>query len=88
MQLGRVYVTEGVVVSFPNNDDVNNLAQIITRHQEGDWGDTCNDDKKLNEAALKNGGRIVSKYKYKEEELFVITEADRSLTTMMLTGEY
>jgi hypothetical protein len=76
------------MASFPEQDDATNLAKLITRHQEGDYGETCEEDKQLNIEALEQGLRVVSKYSYKDKELFVITEADRSATTMMLTEEY
>lgn len=89
MQLGRVFVTKGVMSMFPGQDDATSLASIVTRHQEGDYGETCQEDQELNREAVKQGGlRVVSKYRYKDEDLLVITEADRSSTTMMLIGEY
>jgi hypothetical protein len=64
------------------------LAALVRRHLSGDWGDVGAEDAKANEAALKWGERILSSYKVGEEKLWVITEADRSSTTVMTPGEY
>jgi hypothetical protein len=63
--------------------------EIIERHQSGDWGDLYPEDCTLNNDALKNGARILSAYKLKGGgRLWVITEADRSVTTLLLPCEY
>jgi len=63
--------------------------QFVHRHVSGDWGDVCTDDASANEWALKNDGRILSSYKTKVgEKIWVITEADRSATTLLLPDEY
>jgi hypothetical protein len=64
------------------------LLEIIGRHHVGDWGDVCPDDAVLNDDALRDGDRLVSAYKVGDEKVFVITEADRSQTTLMLAEEY
>lgn len=61
----------------------------LERHQRGDWGNLGNSDKQANEDALKHGGRILSKYLLKDgTPIYLITEADRSYTTVMLVGDY
>ena len=61
----------------------------LERHQRGDWVNLGTSDKQANEQALKDGGRIVSKYLLKDgTPIYVITEADRSYTTVMLVGDY
>ena len=57
---------------------------ILARHVTGDWGDLCHEDKRANVDALRCGARILSRY----GDLYVITEADRSATTIMLREEY
>jgi len=62
---------------------------LIKRHVSGDWGDVCADDAEANEAALKDGDRILSVYHTsKGEKVYVITEWDRSATTVLLASEY
>jgi hypothetical protein len=62
---------------------------FISRHLQGDWGDCCQEDRQANEDALKNGDRLFSVYAtVKGTKLWVITEADRSSTCVLLPGEY
>ena len=65
------------------------LAQLLERHLSGDWGDTCESDARTNEEALRSGNRIISWYQVsKELRIMIITEADRSATTILLPEEY
>ena len=65
------------------------LLQLLERHLRGDWGDTCKIDRVANEHALCNGDRIVSWYQLSgKTRVLIITEADRSATTIMLSEEY
>jgi len=62
---------------------------FLSKHVQGDWGTMCADDKQLNEDALSNGDRIHSAYKtLKGEDIWIITEADRSTTTILLPEDY
>ncbi len=61
---------------------------LLYRHQTGDYGDLGKDDLKANADAITHGERILSRYTVGEEDYYVITEWDRSLTTVMLVGEY
>lgn len=64
-------------------------VSLIVRHVTGDWGDLCQEDKEENELAVKEGFRILSAYKLPTgEKLWVITEADRSATTILRPDEY
>ena len=65
------------------------LPKIIARHSAGDWGDVCDEDAKMNDAALTTECRIMSVYKVKDDlEIWAITEADRSSTTLLLPEDY
>lgn len=65
------------------------LTQLLERHLSGDWGDTCESDARTNEEALRSGNRIISWYQVsKELRIMIITEADRSATTILLPEEY
>jgi hypothetical protein len=65
------------------------LPKIIARHSAGDWGDVCDEDAKTNDAALNAGCRIMSVYKVQDDlEIWAITEADRSSTTLLLPEDY
>ena len=62
---------------------------LIKRHVSGDWGDVCFEDAEANEAAVKDGDRILSVYHTSQgEKLYVITEWDRSVTTVLMADEY
>jgi hypothetical protein len=82
--LGQVISTSGVVATF----DPFVTAACLARHASGDWGDLDNEDKRSNDSALRDGGRIFSSYKLTEGKLYIITEADRSATTFLLPDEY
>ena len=84
-QLGRLVATPSVLGQVPRSE----LFAAVRRHQCGDWGDVDMCDKRENDAALHNGGRILSMYHSAEKTKFwVITEADRSYTTVLLPEEY
>jgi hypothetical protein len=63
--------------------------EFIVRHVFGDWGQVCQDDREANQAALQNGTRLLSAYELPGgQRLWVLTEADRSLTTLLLPSDY
>lgn len=62
--------------------------EIIRRHSKGDWGDLSEEDKKENDLSVKEGFRILSSYSIREKTIWVITEADRSATTLLFPDEY
>jgi len=71
------------------------VFEFLMRHQCGDWGDLDKEDIKANEDALKYGLRLLSAYHFQPDpdsdfkiKLWVITEADRSVTTVLLPSEY
>lgn len=61
---------------------------LLTRHATGDWGDICAADARENEFSLARGFRILSSYPIGDDVIWVITEHDRSLTTIFLRAEY
>lgn len=68
--------------------------RLLARHMTGDWGDLGDEDKKANDLAISCGARILSAYHFDSEDshdgnrIWVITEADRSSTTILLPSEY
>ncbi len=65
------------------------VIECVKRHLSGDWGNLCEEDKKENELSLKEGYRLLGSYKYKDEiKIWIITEADRSATTILFPEEY
>jgi len=83
--LGRVVMTPGIAAEVP----VQERARALQRHGNQDWGDICQEDRAENERSLKEGFRLLSVY-HSEGGLkfWVITEADRSVTTILLPDEY
>ncbi len=85
--LGRTVITTAALSECEAHGF--NPGDLLARHLRGDWGDIHEDDKRANNAALKNGTRLFSAYNVPEiGKLFVITEHDRSATTIMLAHEY
>lgn len=83
--LGRVVITSNANDNI-SMDDVN-IA--ITRHHHGDWGILSDEDKQENEDALLNEGRLFSSYESVDRiRFFIITEADRNYTTILLPEDY
>jgi hypothetical protein len=60
----------------------------LARHATGDWGELCAFDRRQNEIALREGYRVLSSYDVLAERVWIITEADRSVTTILLPEEY
>ena len=85
--LGRVVATPGALKAL---EDANqNPFEFLERHQAGDWGELCEEDKKENEFSVLHGFRILSAYRTRNNvKLWVITEADRSSTCLLLPCEY
>lgn len=64
------------------------VTSCLDRHFTGDWGEVCEEDKRTNDAALDNGARVLSCYSLRGSRLWIITEADRSSTTVLTPEEY
>ena len=62
--------------------------RYLARHASGDWGELGTHDRRENERSLKHGWRILSSYPIRAEGIWIITEADRSVTTILLPKEY
>ena len=91
VELGHVYVTQGIdELQTSDLSFAKFVAKCLIRHQSGDWGDLCKEDKELNEYALESGeDRLFSKYEYNGTiSIYIITEWDRSATTILFPEEY
>ncbi|MGH3825872.1 MAG: hypothetical protein ACRDQX_01660 [Pseudonocardiaceae bacterium] len=80
-ELGRLITTPGVLDLIQRG--VIHPALLLRRHEMGDWGQVDDHDAQVNDTALADGGRLLSVYGI----VWVITEPDRSVTTMLLPGE-
>jgi hypothetical protein len=82
-----VLATPGVIEAAERAGD--DLMNIIRRHAAGDWGTVGPEDRRANERALRDGSRLLSAYLLRDgTKVWVITEADRSATTILLPDEY
>lgn len=61
---------------------------LLSRHQRGDWGELDPEDVRENELSLRSGFRLLSAYTVAGQKLWIITEADRSATTILMPEEY
>ena len=89
-KLGRVIMTNGAKEMLEQEALVPPLIikHLLKRHARGDWGDVDDEDKQLNNDSVSSGNRLVSSYTVSGEKVWVITEADRSTTTLLLPEEY
>lgn len=85
--LGQIVATPGALQAL--EEAGHTASEFLDRHVSGDWGDLCLEDKASNEEALVDDLRILSAYRLKDgTKIWIITEADRSVTTILLPEEY
>ena len=85
--LGQVVATPGALTALRMSNQT--AAEFLERHVTGDWGDLDAHDKAANEAAINDGDRILSAYALADRtRIYIITEADRSSTCILLPEEY
>ena len=91
--LGQTVTTRGVLASVPPG----RMMDALALHRRGDWGCVCEEDAAANDCALEDGGRVLSAYPIDPAKpakgsganvFWIITEADRSVTTFLLPEEY
>ena len=84
--LGQIVATPAVIVHF--NEHHQSILPLLRRHVSGDWGELCAEDKAENTLSVQQGFRILSRYTVAGEAVWIITEADRSVTTALFPNEY
>jgi hypothetical protein len=85
--LGRLAATPGALEALAASGQTPEF--FITKHLAGDWGEVDAEDRRLNNEALTHGDRLLSVYRtLRGVRLYVITEADRTVTTILLPSEY
>ena len=85
--LGRPVATPGALSALEQNGRIS--LTLLSRHAKGDWGDLDEDDRRINNLAAKLDERILSAYTLPDgTRIWIITEADRSSTTILLPEEY
>ena len=85
--LGQVVATPGAIEAIEASGD--SLSSYLSRHQSGDWGEVDAHDRRENQLSLEQGFRLMSVYSLSTGvKIWVITEADRSSTCVLLPEEY
>lgn len=85
--IGRLLATPGAIELLAERGL--SPFEFVSRHRQGDWGDLDEEDVQANCAALTHGSRLLSSYRLDADtRLWIITEADRSVTTLLLPSEY
>jgi hypothetical protein len=82
--LGQVAISANASLRLSTEE----VIAALRRHGTGDWGDLCPEDALANDTALDSGGRLFSAYGQGETRFWIITEADRSVTTVLLPEDY
>jgi hypothetical protein len=85
--LGNTGMTRAAQLALIENSQ--SPTELLARHASGDWGTVDYEDATANDAAVKNGNRILSSYVMPNgDKIWVITESDRSVTTILLPDDY
>ncbi|HKW35235.1 MAG TPA: hypothetical protein VJN92_19645 [Candidatus Acidoferrum sp.] len=85
--LGQLVATPGALAALEKTRQ--NAMEFLSRHVRGDWGELPEEDKTENQLSLQKGFRLLSSYRTSAgDKIWVITEADRSHTTLLLPDEY
>jgi hypothetical protein len=82
--LGQLAVTGNASLLLSTEE----VLTALRRHTSGDWGALCPEETMSNDAALRSGGRLFSAYGEGDHRFWIITEADRSVTTVLLPHDY
>ena len=83
--LGKLVITRGVA---DGGFDLDELLSIVRRHVHGDFGEINEEDRQENLLSIREGFRVMSAYIFNGTKLWVISEKDRSVTTILLPEEY
>lgn len=87
---GQLVMTRGVSDLVADNEEFATHVHLsLRRHLAGDWGDVCDEDRVANDLALQDGDRLLSAYQKEGlPKIWIITEWDRSCTTVLFPDEY
>lgn len=93
--IGQLLSTPGALAAVTEEaskrhiEEMHVISSLVLSHMTGDWGEVDDEDKELNNQSVKNGTRILSAYTLSTGvKVWIITEADRSVTTILLPEEY
>ena len=82
--LGRLIITTNAFEQLAPEE----VTDALARHASGDWGTVCKDDAAQNDEAITDGDRLLSAYPSNAGTFWIITEADRSVTTVLMPEDY
>ncbi|HEY2459380.1 MAG TPA: hypothetical protein VGI16_01165 [Candidatus Acidoferrum sp.] len=86
-ELGQIVATPGALAALQKAGQQS--GEFLTRHVNREWGDLSDEDRKENDYSLEHGFRLLSAYRtHAGDKLWIITESDRSVTTLLLPEEY
>lgn len=89
VEYGNILVTRGIANEMGNNRVfAREIATAFIRYQRKDWGDLCQEDKDMNDQVIETQGRILAAYQTSKGKIWIITEWDRSATTILFPCEY
>ncbi|MEG6566857.1 hypothetical protein V6B95_07735 [Thermoanaerobacterium saccharolyticum] len=89
MEYGTILATKGVADEMKENPAfAQEVIAAFKRYRKNDWGDLCQEDKDLNDMAARTGERILAAYETSKGKIWIITEWDRSATTILFPSEY
>jgi hypothetical protein len=84
-QVGQLVITAAAAATIPADE----ALSALRRHAAGDWGGVSQDDWAANDEALLDGSRLLSSYQTRDKTTFwIITESDRTVTTILLPSDY
>lgn len=87
--LGTIVITSGVDDAIRSDFKFfGDMKTALSRYSKCDWGDLCEEDKQANDEALTCGERLLGKYPTSCGDIYIITEWDRSVTTILFPNEY
>lgn len=86
LPLGQCAITPGAMQLL--EEQAIHPLDLLARHATGDWGDLCEEDREANRHAVSSGLRVLSSFQLNVGKVYVITEWDRSVTTILLPSEY
>lgn len=87
-ELGKIFITKGISRVLEDNQFAHEVYKAFCNYKHCEWGEIPEDDIKANEDAIEYGLRIIGCYKTSKGDIYIITEADRSCTTILFCDEY
>lgn len=86
---GNIYMTRGIAHGIEESEYFSlEILTAMNRYLDGDLGELCEYDQILNDEAIQNDDRILAKYSTSKDPIYIITEWDRSATTILFCNEY